>query len=280
MEAMRIHVERLVRPIRASEQHKNRMREEFLAHLEQRAAAARENGMSEDDAIASATKSLGDIDALRAELQATIPAVERMLFTKTPLAVLDGWFEKRPGESGLHYAWMRAVYTFVFVLVLFVPVLLVKDGSRYLDIVTGQHGWSWSGQWAVKHVYVPLAVLGGSAVSTFIVYWAADIVGLRRRLSNRVEASWFTRIVSFDIFVGAYFSLLLAMAVFVSIWSLRPGRVTLLPPATATFNVQTIALITVPPLALLMLAGSLVAAWGIGREYKQYERWGRLEIDN
>lgn len=41
MEPLRIHIERIVRPIRAGGLRKNKMREELLAHLEQRVAEAR-----------------------------------------------------------------------------------------------------------------------------------------------------------------------------------------------------------------------------------------------
>jgi len=73
MEALRIHVERIVRPIRAYGGRKNKMREELLIHLEQRVATARERGLGGEDAVAFAIHDLDDPAPLRAELQATVP---------------------------------------------------------------------------------------------------------------------------------------------------------------------------------------------------------------
>jgi len=116
METLRIHVECIVRPVRAYGGRKNKMREELLAHLEQRVSAARVRGMTEDDAVALAIENLGDSVQLRAELQATVPPIERLLFTGVPSNACDAWFDKRDGETTLHYARTRAAFTLLLIL--------------------------------------------------------------------------------------------------------------------------------------------------------------------
>jgi hypothetical protein len=91
------HVERIVRPIRASGLRKTRMREELLSHLAH--LYEEESAKHADDppaALAATIERFGDPAILRAELQAAVPVVERWMF-----AELAGskWGCRRPGES-------------------------------------------------------------------------------------------------------------------------------------------------------------------------------------
>jgi hypothetical protein len=115
MTELMILVERAVRPVRAAPARKMRMREELLAHLtgiydEDRARLG-------DDALAlrRAAERFGDPAALTADLQATVPRVERVL--GTPVAgqrwewQIARWFQQRPGEGAIrHAARLAAVF--------------------------------------------------------------------------------------------------------------------------------------------------------------------------
>ena len=83
---LRRHVERIVRPIRASGIRKMRMREELLGHLTPHlrrgvggAAKRRKRG-----GLAAAAGRFGDPATLRAELQATVPWIERVMCAPLP----------------------------------------------------------------------------------------------------------------------------------------------------------------------------------------------------
>lgn len=278
MEALRIHVERLVRPIRAYGGRKNKMREELLAHLEQRVSDARERGLAEDDAIALAIEGMGDPAQLRAELQATIPTIERLSFVHLPVDALDAWFDKRDGETAAHYAWTRAVCTVVFVLFVLVPIIAVTDGANWLQFLTGDRAWNWGDTWVVKSIYAPILIVCGLAIASFITYWLADLTGIRRRMSKRTAANLITRIISVEVFFCGHVALIAALTVFAAYLTVRPDS-DLVPLTAATFDLQSIALILAPSLALLLLAGFPFVAWSINKEHERYERWGRLRAD-
>ncbi len=95
---LRKQVERIVRPIRASNRRKDRMREELLAHLT--TIYGEEIEKTHDDAagaLAAASERFGDPVALRAELQASVPLIESVLCTSIPPT--NGRFPRRPGET-------------------------------------------------------------------------------------------------------------------------------------------------------------------------------------
>ena len=279
MEALRIHVERIVRPIRGYGGRKNKMREELLAHIEQRVSAARERGMTEDEAIAFAIEGMGDVVELRAELQSTIPAIERLSFTGLPVNALDAWFDKRDGETTRHYAWTRAVYTVVCVLFVLVPIIAVKDGANWLQFLTGERAWDWGSFWVVKTVYAPILIVCGLAIASFITYLLADFTGIRRRMSKRTATGLVTRIVSVEVFFGGHLALIAGMTVLAAYLTIRPNSA-LLPPTTVAFNLWPIASILGPSLALVFLAGFPFVAWMINLEHRRYERWEGLMIDD
>ncbi len=108
---LRKQVERIVRPLRASSHRKNRMREELLVHLgelyEQERAAHPDN---ESAALATALERFGDPAALRAELQATVPAVERGLTLPIPFLGPMKRFTRQPGETTLDFIRRTAVW--------------------------------------------------------------------------------------------------------------------------------------------------------------------------
>jgi hypothetical protein len=136
---LRRHVERIVRPIRASNWRKVRMREELLAHL----ASIYEDELAshQDDqalALAAAVERFGEPSALRAELQATVPHVERVLCF--PLPVVNSRFRRRPGETIVDYVRRTAVSaTLVHALtwLIFVGVLAIISPRRAREAQPG-----------------------------------------------------------------------------------------------------------------------------------------------
>jgi hypothetical protein len=93
MNEFMIHVERIVRPIRALDDHKDRMREELLAHLEASFERERARGTDETSARAHAITSLGDPVQLRSELQNSVSPGERF---KTRIERLFSWHAPEP----------------------------------------------------------------------------------------------------------------------------------------------------------------------------------------
>jgi hypothetical protein len=102
MKALRREVERVVRPIVASEPSKNRMREELLAHLTELYDQELAGSGNEQLATAAALARFGDPSELRQELQQTIPLLERILWARLPLR---NWTQRRPGESAERHLW-------------------------------------------------------------------------------------------------------------------------------------------------------------------------------
>jgi len=108
---LKVAVERVVRPIRASARRKDRVREELLAHLtaifEQELAQTKDR----ESAVAQARRRFGDCEELRRELQASVPALERVLHAPVPFLPLEqslrrcfARMEPRENESVLHHA--------------------------------------------------------------------------------------------------------------------------------------------------------------------------------
>ncbi len=109
MTELRRHVERIIRPIRASGIRKMRMRDELLGHLTriyEEELAGRQN--DENGALAAAAGRFGDPTTLRAELQATVPWIERVMCA--PLPRPNSRFARRPGESVIAYVRRTAVW--------------------------------------------------------------------------------------------------------------------------------------------------------------------------
>lgn len=151
MKELRIQVERAVRPLRASEARKDRIREELYAHLcaayeEELASGADEPAAAaEAGAARRACERLGDPRELCAALQAAVPIVEAALFTRVPiLARLEEAarrrFERRRGESVAQWAARVAVFFFLLsgaIVFAFNPLLaaLVQSEPDYAKVV-------------------------------------------------------------------------------------------------------------------------------------------------
>ena len=100
MKALRVQVERVVRPVRASSGRKDRMREELLAHLLRLYDEELSRSGNPETATAAAISRFGDAAQLTRELQDSVPAYER--WGMTDIAP-RGRAKRRVGESPLHY---------------------------------------------------------------------------------------------------------------------------------------------------------------------------------
>ncbi len=105
---LRRHVERIVRPIRASATRKVRMREELLAHLTQMYEEELAAQGDRSTALAAAQVRFGDPAELRQELQGTVTWIEQVMCTR--LETKKNPFGRRPGEATLAFIRRTALW--------------------------------------------------------------------------------------------------------------------------------------------------------------------------
>lgn len=272
MEALRIHVERIVRPIRAGGLRKNKMREELLAHLDHRVAEARSRGMQPEDAAAYAIAQLGEADALRAELQQTVPAIERMAFVRLPLkGGVDQWFDKRAGESVFRYAGIRTLYTSILIFAIVPLIILLDELPKWIAIASGQT--SADPEWLMRHAVLPVANFAANAAVTFLVYVLSDVLGIRKVLSRVSPAGAIRKSIALGTFIASYLVLLVTSAVWIAVRLDPTSSVAQLESLTPVMSVLA------PPLVLFFALGIPLIAWVMTKEHQHHEKWGRFEID-
>ena len=82
MNDMMTHVEKIVRPVRAIQSRKLRMRRELLTHLQSALGEELARGIEESTALELAKQRLGEPAELTLSLQKTVPWIERLLLAK------------------------------------------------------------------------------------------------------------------------------------------------------------------------------------------------------
>ena len=123
--AMRKHVERAVRPVRAGKAKKLTMREELLGHLTAIYIEELEQRADQQAAFQAATGRFGDPGTLTAELNASVGWMERIEYWESVIdQQVHSWFDYRRDESWLHFALRWA--TFFGLFNAFVGVLLLS----------------------------------------------------------------------------------------------------------------------------------------------------------
>ena len=96
MKELMIHVERIVKPVVATQGRKLRMRMELLAHLQATLDEERHRSAGDERiAIEHAKLRLGDSVELTRNLQQTVPIVERILLAKLPVSHHLDYLERR-----------------------------------------------------------------------------------------------------------------------------------------------------------------------------------------
>lgn len=96
MKALRQRVEQVVRPVRASQWTKDRMREELLAHLESLYEQELNRSSSAAMALDEATRQLGEARALTRDLQASVSVLEKWASWPLPGS---RWSRRRVSET-------------------------------------------------------------------------------------------------------------------------------------------------------------------------------------
>lgn len=103
-----IAVERIVRPIVAPRDRKQRMREELYAHIDSIYIEEFEKSGDEAAACDAATTRLGDPEVVRADLQVTIP------YWKQTFIRWDQMFARRPKEPRLRFSFRVSFMAWAF----------------------------------------------------------------------------------------------------------------------------------------------------------------------
>jgi len=103
MKRLMIHVERTVRPIRAEESTKCRMREEQHAHIIAIYEEELQRTGDQKRAIELACERFGNPADLRVDLQRTVPWIEHALFVR-----MDAYLRRRKHETVLRHAMRMA----------------------------------------------------------------------------------------------------------------------------------------------------------------------------
>jgi hypothetical protein len=113
--ALKVVVERAVRPVRATRPRKRRMREELLGHLTSIFDEEVRRSGDEQTALDEAKRRFGDPRVLASELQDSVPRTGRFAY----------FFEQQPhpGESAISYAARNAVLV-VFLYAAAIAILL------------------------------------------------------------------------------------------------------------------------------------------------------------
>ena len=130
MRELRSHIEHIVRPIRATERRKYKMREELLAHLSGTLEEELAKGQTAEAALEHALRRFGDHETLRRDLQASVPVTERFLFAQIPYVPQVA---RRQNESAVHHAGRMTVYVALYLLSLTALVLGLAVLTRALN---------------------------------------------------------------------------------------------------------------------------------------------------
>jgi hypothetical protein len=129
MKELMIHVERVVRPVRALESRKDRMREELLAHLTSIFEEELARQGDRDAAFRESVRRFGEPAALTRELEASAPRQESMG------VVLERWLRRRRGEATPRYmlrlTGVFALYCVMCALMVTIINLLLPDSDPF-----------------------------------------------------------------------------------------------------------------------------------------------------
>jgi hypothetical protein len=272
MNALKVQVERVVRPIQAGFAHKDRMREELLAHLTRLFDDELARCGDRQLATAEAIRRFGDAPQLTRELQASVPRFERFWFFNPAPAIgttrgLQRRLQRRAGESPLRYMWRINCWAMLIVLVVWVPMtfhtaLMVSRRPPRADQVTVSQ--------AVIFPFCFLAILIGAMFAWCLLGEAA-----RRALEARVaattasqrrRAAW--RLVAYALANAAHFGAVAAGMMLLFAWFLPFDFI-----PRAVFCWITLGAIFVGPPAVLLRGRNQMAS------ERRFENWESLDLD-
>lgn len=269
MMPLKIQVERVVRPIRASGRRKDRMREELLAHLTATYHEELARDSDEAAALARALRRFGNPDHLRRELQASVPFLERILFVRMPLheRLVAGTYRigKQPGDSALRYAIRTAAAT---TICWGIPVFFLLGLGAIGEIHARKTPWPMT-LWGL-HFYI--SFIGSLLIGWFLMTLCLE--GFRRtiefrplRLTKILRAcGWCVLTVPINATVA--FLVLISWPKWVP--STRPGFA---PPDPRVFAPLFWATIASTPFLFAWVGIAGLA------DRKRYEKWESLPLD-
>lgn len=271
MKELRVHVERIVRPIRASVLRKNRMREELLGHLKTAFEEERSRTQSDAEAVQRAAARLGDSDALREDLQRSVPWYERLGHVRLPIRL-----QVEDYSLAQVYGWRgsaRFATEIVLILIVGAPLLF---GLARLALFTAGVNRPIRMDWENGLITISALLLMLWA-SLFTTFWMSDLLGIRKRLapwSNTPAAikACFTNLL----WIGAIGMFLVASTMFADLIQSQPG-----PDSTATILLAALKGIPQGPWlgGFLLLALTATMTVTMRFERRQYLEWGCLDIE-
>jgi hypothetical protein len=268
MKALRVHVERIVRPIHASVRRKNKMREELLAHLTAAFEEERNLADSDDVAIERATERLGEPVSLRAELQASVPWVEHMSFAYLRLRLdPESYGRNEPfGWRGAARIATAIVGLVVALRLLVIPIYSAADPDSVFSVVLER--------FATVNLFIFGVLLVCLWIAFFVTHLLSDITGARRAMSVWSDTSSLVKAglsISSIAFAAGLFMVMAVVSTEAVFWRRAP-QVARSIMADAQ-SVPYWLWLAVPCAALLYTA--VVKH----RERRQYDKWGSLDVD-
>lgn len=226
---------KVVGPIRASTPRKMAIREELLSHLNEAEGRANEQGVESDDLAAHVLERFGDVATVRGEIEASIPAWQRVLYIR----MLD----RREEEGDYRYAARMSAYASTLIAA-FVVVCVV---SSWID-----KGFTFDAR---------LWLLAGP-LGVFVFLLGEFVLEMRIR-RNVQQGNWRTAFIQ-AIFNGAALGLV-PVAASIAADAVAPG----IP------HVVTIGTIVGVGLFVFLIPTSLAAAYGATRNCPWIEDLGR-----
>jgi hypothetical protein len=240
---LKILVERVVRPLRATTSRKRKMREELLAHLT--AVFEEEANLHEESvALARTAARFGDVGELTRQLQTAVPASDVLACS------VESFVGLNRQEPVLRRAWRYAVVVGVFgacYLAVFILVIGLVSGS-----------WSeWGTLARVPSILAPAWMASLIFVATFLEH------GMRQALFGPGGRSWARAIVTGLLAWLLVPGLVLTWSIAIS-GEFLPSLLDTLP----LFLTGTLA-----PVALVLIVTVLIS------EIRYINEWANLPID-
>lgn len=255
---MRIHVERIVRPIAARESRKDRMREELLAHLTAAFVELRADTSDDVLALIRAKERLGASSEITVALRGAVPRFERVLFaSQSGPTRIERWAKRKSGEAIWRFA-LRNVALCAGAMIgsVLVAVLLALGG---VGLSRANIGIPWRRVGMSAPVWFGLisTILGAAFVVPF--------------LSEAASAAWRARPRRYLVVGGGALTCLLLVAVIATAFRAAiygSHYWAAWGPDLKVF----IGLVAVSPVVFVLV--TLTAA----SERRRYERWTGLDL--
>jgi hypothetical protein len=244
MKELMVHVERAVRPVQACREHKDRMREELLAHLTELFEEERARLGDPAAALEEAIRRFGAAAELTPQLQGTVCRTERLEF------LAERWLTWQAPESAAQYALRLAGQLFLLSMMLSAIVVLV---------VVLTEGWA-PDLWMRLRVGV-----------SFLIVLHTDLFLLALLYARLREAMWGGLAVKRSWLRAAVLMLLLALAVPAS--GVAYGVIAL---GSWTLSLELLYLWY--PFAILIPLAFSLWAWFRGPAEIRHAEWACLDI--